>query len=514
MTKKKKQPTLNVALIAIGRKENRYAREWVEYHLQLGVQHIYILDNNRQGEEHFEAVLQDYIDAGTVTVEDYRDKPLAILQAYTEAYNRHKDQHDWLGIIDFDEFLDIRQGDLNSFLADRASNCVLVNWECYGDNGRTKYTNAPLQKRFIEPLPHPLFVQYDTHAENEHVKSFIRGGLGEVRYTATPHVPAGCGTYETADRYRTTGTPLQPFSDKVAVLRHYITKTAEEWVEKVRRGGCDVPFAEWRARYIDRFFKYNAKTSAKEKILAQLFEKVVAIVHYNTPELTEAAILSLRKHGGEAYKVVVFDNSDKRPFKKKMKGVRVIDNTKGQVIDFDAELAKFPDREDSIGVWGKCVHGSTKHQLSVQKLWELLPGGFLLMDPDILLKQSVDFMFQFDQCAVGHVQESFKSGNPMGIARLVPILCYINVPACVNGGARYFDPERTWGLLPGGRQNRNNWYDTGAVLLEDIHSHRNGLRGIRIDIRPLMEHLQSGSWRNTDRKLQEAWLKKHEELWK
>ena len=24
----------------------------------------------------------------------------------------------------------------------------------------------------------------------------------------------------------------------------------------------------------------------------------VAIVHYNTPELTEAAILSLRKHGG------------------------------------------------------------------------------------------------------------------------------------------------------------------------------------------------------------------------
>ena len=71
----------------------------------------------------------------------------------------------------------------------------------------------------------------------------------------------------------------------------------------------------------------------------------VAIVHYNTPELTEAGILSLRKHGGMDWPVTVFDNSDRKPFKKKkMKGVKVIDNTKGKVIDFEAELAKYPDR--------------------------------------------------------------------------------------------------------------------------------------------------------------------------
>ena len=34
------------------------------------------------------------------------------------------------------------------------------------------------------------------------------------------------------------------------------------------------------------------------------------------PELTEATILSLRKHG-EDYKVVIFDNSDERPFRAK-----------------------------------------------------------------------------------------------------------------------------------------------------------------------------------------------------
>ena len=52
----------------------------------------------------------------------------------------------------------------------------------------------------------------------------------------------------------------------------------------------------------------------------------VAIVHFNTPELTEAAILSLRKQTGMRYDVMVFDNSDRRPFTAKMDGVTIIDN--------------------------------------------------------------------------------------------------------------------------------------------------------------------------------------------
>ena len=506
---------MNVALIVIGRLENRYAREFVEYHIRCaGISHIYIIDNNRQGEEHFEDVLQDYIGWGFVTVVDYRDRVLVQFEAYTKTYNEIRELYDWIGIWDFDEFLDIRQGDLRSFLRDRQSNCILINWQCYGDNGKVRYEDQPVMVRFPDPLPDDLKVQYADHAENEHVKCFIRGWLSGVRYTKNPHVPDGCMTYETAARIPCKPNALQPYDGSVAVFRHYITKTAEEWVEKFRRGGCDRRFEKWQSNYIDRFFKYNEQTKAKELILGQMREKVVAIVNYNTPELTEAAILSLRKHGGESYKVVVFDNSDERPFKKRMKNVRRIDNTKGQVIDFEKELARFPDRNSDIGVWGKCVHGSTKHMMSIQKLWELIPGGFLLMDSDILLKQSVDFMFMFDQCCCGHIQPSFKSGNPFGIERMVPMLCWINVPMCINGGARYFDPTRTWGLLPGGKKNRNNWYDTGASFLEDIRTKKPACHGIRIDIRPLIEHLQSGSWKHSDRKVQDEWLAKHADLWK
>lgn len=241
-------------------------------------------------------------------------------------------------------------------------------------------------------------------------------------------------------------------------------------------------------------------------------KRTVAIVHYNTPELTRAAILSLRKHGGRDYRVVVFDNSDKRPFgrvAKDLGDVEVLDNTKGQIIDFAQELAKYPEHHLTSGAMNDW--GSDKHMMSVQKLFELIPEGFLLMESDILLKKDVGFMFLEDQCVCGHIQDP-QPGNLFNIPRLVPMLCYINVPLCEACGVRYFDPERSW-MLYADMNDRRNWYDTGASFLEDVKSHMNGARGIRIDIRPLMEHFKSGSWRRNDKWMQEEWLKLHKDLW-
>ena len=122
-------------------------------------------------------------------------------------------------------------------------------------------------------------------------------------------------------------------------------------------------------------------------------KKEVAIIHFNTPKLTEAAVLSLRKHGGKGYHITIFDNSTERPFMRRMRGLTVLDNTKGQIIDFDKELAKFPERDRTIGCAKGCEFGSAKHMMTVQKLWELLPDGFLLMESDILIKKNIDEFF-------------------------------------------------------------------------------------------------------------------------
>ena len=105
--------------------------------------------------------------------------------------------------------------------------------------------------------------------------------------------------------------------------------------------------------------------------------KEIAIVHYNTPELTVAAILSVRKHSLTDYHFTVFDNSDRRPFTKQMDGVTIIDNTKGQVIDFEAELAKYPDKE-----WEMAKISMRSRVKYDGNIYQILPETFHVDKPD------------------------------------------------------------------------------------------------------------------------------------
>ena len=245
--------------------------------------------------------------------------------------------------------------------------------------------------------------------------------------------------------------------------------------------------------------------------------KHVAIIHFNTPELTEAAILSLRLHGGLDYAVTVFDNSDKRPFKVKMPGVTVIDNTKGQCLDFEKELAKCPNRSYDMGVVFGGVYGSAKHMMSVQWLMDnVLTDDFILFDGDILIQKPIDVMWVRDHCAAGFVQSWRTSNNPFQIDRYLPMLLYINSAKCKATGVRFYDSERCYALQEGGKDNRNNWYDTGGSFLEDIIKNKpasNGLKFSREIYTSLFIHYQKASWYKADKHGHMAWLNQHRKLW-
>ena len=256
--------------------------------------------------------------------------------------------------------------------------------------------------------------------------------------------------------------------------------------------------------------------------------KTIAIIHFNTPELTEACIMSIRKHGCD-WPVVVFDNSadlivpagtggnpeelliKARPFKRRMKGVKVINNTKGQVIDFDKFLAEYPDRNSKLGVWKSSVWGSAKHIVTVQKLWELIPDGFILVESDILVKADILELWQEQYSFVGYVQRN-QEGNRFKVPRILPMLCYMNVPLLTKEGARYFDPDRCWGLKAD-YNDRRNWFDTGACLLDDVFRMRPRLKGLHLDINHYVKHYGGGSWHQDDVEHQLDWLEDNEELW-
>lgn len=223
-------------------------------------------------------------------------------------------------------------------------------------------------------------------------------------------------------------------------------------------------------------------------------EKQVCIVNFNTPELTRAAIKSLWKNTPDA-KVAVFDNSDKRPFGV-MEGVFVIDNTKGQIIDFKKFLAAYPEKVENANDWG-----SAKHTYTIDKLFDYFPDGFVLMDSDVLVKKDISVFFDESVAWTGKIYiHKLKRHAP----RLLPFLCWINVPMCIKHGIRYFDEDKNFKL------NKNETrYDTGGSFLYFCRDKE--LPSKEIDIDEYILHFGNGSWMKQS--IFQEWLDKHKELY-
>ena len=237
--------------------------------------------------------------------------------------------------------------------------------------------------------------------------------------------------------------------------------------------------------------------------------KQIAIVHYNTPELTEACILSIRKVGCD-WPVTVLDNSDERPFTKRMKGVKVLNNRKQQLVNFDEELAKYPDKCEELAYKGNFA--SVKHMMSVQYLFGVLKDGFVLMDSDVLITKPFDYLWDETYGASGHVEWNEKRG--IGPDRLKPFLCYLNVPLLTKYGAKFYDPQRCWGLQPGGERAKVNRYDTGGSLLYDIRKKKPLLRCRNWQyLEDGYLHYGAASYHKHEQEKHVEWLRKHENLW-
>ena len=264
--------SLNVALVAIGRRENLYAREFVEHYKNLGFSNVIIMDNNHEGEEHFEDVLKDYVDQGFVIIEDYRDQVKPQMRGYTEMYKKYGKQYDWIAFYDFDEFLILpRHRDISEYLSLFPRDCqvVLVNWLCMTDNNLVHYDPRPLMERFTEAMPLDRCVQY-SFPDNCHVKSIIRGGL-DIAFGGNPHTTDTPLIAYNASGVRCENRPWQLMDYRIAILKHFTTKTIEEWVtRKMKVGTPDRDPSQFLPFYKDRFFKINEMTEDKMNYLKSI----------------------------------------------------------------------------------------------------------------------------------------------------------------------------------------------------------------------------------------------------
>ena len=255
------------------------------HYKNLGYNHIFLYDNNNINGEKFEDVLEDEIIKGFITIINYRGrkgKPNKIggiqLEIYYDCYEKNNKDFDWLSFFDFDEFLELRPENqsIQTFLSNkRYDKCqnIKINFLYYSDNELLYYDNRSVQERFVSPL-------YN-HPFNNIVKSTVRGGLKENYWKRSLCAHTSLMKYISCNSLGNiishSSFRIRPFNHKFAFLKHYYTKTVQEYCQKTKRGEAFYPNIKFniyrKKKRIDRFFQYNIKT--KEKV--ELFKKIFRI---------------------------------------------------------------------------------------------------------------------------------------------------------------------------------------------------------------------------------------------
>jgi len=279
-----KHNNMKTLLCCIGRLENKYIREYVEYNKVLGFTNICLYDNNREGEDDFRDVIGDYIDSGYVILKNYRNitEPCQF-KAYNECYAEYGNKYDWIAFLDIDEFIFLNNNkSINEFLSNPifdGFDKIHLNWLLFGDGDNLYNNGKPLLQRITTPLDINLKTIYD-FPDTFHIKPIIRGGLGKITYAQTVHTPIDkvkcCNSFGIeCDPL----SPIVPYDFRNGGILHFTTKTAEEYADKVNRGFCDGNKTD-KKTLIELFFKRNKVTADKVELFK---EKTGVDVSYLLP---------------------------------------------------------------------------------------------------------------------------------------------------------------------------------------------------------------------------------------
>lgn len=250
-----------VSICAIFKDEADYLKEWLEYHIIVGIDHFYLYNNNSS--DNYMEILNSYIENGLVTLIDWPIKQ-GQMQAYQHWADNYKDESKWVGFIDIDEFVVPNENDniydfLRKFEDKRP--VVIIYWKYFGSSG--------LKKRDIESLVTEDFTigwykyadigKYFFNTKYDYVQNYrwnkkMHAMWGQCKGVMLPPV-------NVFDKVCTCG--VNPVSTDIMPIQinHYLLKSYDEYITKksIRGGGVN-PLGVHDLEY----FNYHDKYSTKE----------------------------------------------------------------------------------------------------------------------------------------------------------------------------------------------------------------------------------------------------------
>jgi hypothetical protein len=224
---------IKIALCAVGKKENLYIPEFIEYYINLGIDHFFIYDDNDPNTEKISDAINPAYKSYVTIYENLTGEAMYQAEVYNDCYKNNNKKFDWLLMIDIDEFLYITKYTLKKFLTKPIFNkCDFIkfNWVIPTDNNLIYYDNRTLFERFKGPYKKSPFV-----------KSIIRGNIPNLKYMVhspvkSPVKNITCNSSGKQLFYKIMNFEyLSKINIKGAYIIHFKYKSTEEYIKKYKR---------------------------------------------------------------------------------------------------------------------------------------------------------------------------------------------------------------------------------------------------------------------------------------
>ena len=169
-----KKANIKIALCTMGKQENLYVKEFVKYYIKLGIDKIFIYDDNDINTEEISDIIDLRYKKYVKIFKTIKLKLFTQSKLFTDCYTRIKNKFDWVLMVDMDEYLYIKKEKLKNYLLNPVFNkCDFIkfHWVIPNDNNHILYENKSLFERFNSSYKSSIFV-----------KSIIRGNIPKLKY--------------------------------------------------------------------------------------------------------------------------------------------------------------------------------------------------------------------------------------------------------------------------------------------------------------------------------------------
>jgi len=207
---------MKIAIVCIAKNEELYIQEWINYHLKLGFDDVFIYQNNWRWTHEQENVIKIELDG------DVQQRI-----AYNNFIKNNLNIYDWAAFFDVDEFLVLKKHkNIKEFVQQYSEyTSIAINWVLFGDNNiENTIDDFSLLKRFTKRQKNINFhvkcivkltenVVMDIHNTNNNwIDTNYKIGKGSFNYYG---------------------------DDTIAQINHYFCKTRSEFQKKCDRGRAD-----------------------------------------------------------------------------------------------------------------------------------------------------------------------------------------------------------------------------------------------------------------------------------